>query len=355
MSLGWIKATSNYDRWTQDMRDLMRRADDVYQQCAGAIQHFRAEGNPDACRTFALLDTALAQEVDLFTSLDTLCLAIELDSIAPVRRSSAALRDRPNTQDLDEWWAVAALTALETRILPLKEMIAGKLVSLDLLSPSSAIYPTLKMHIERLYAAVVMLDARQQPLDDLLVCGNLSPLAKTQQMRRRLSIETMHDLLSGMNPNKEAQRVTRRVIQAALDGDAQQLEDSLISLLKGTASTYYDMNAESHYHNFLVARLETYCDGHYRVVSNAADINSRLDIMYCPRLTGMPGFVWELKMAENDSVAALTAAAQTGVDQCKRKQYEYMLEKEGAGPRRLYGIGFNRGKVKVLQVPPASK
>ena len=125
--------------------------------------------------------------------------------------------------------------------------------------------------------------------------------------------------------------------------DASMLTQSINQYLMQTISVY-DTAGEAFYQGLLLG-LCAILNGRYRVLSNRESGLGRFDICLIPLLSGLPGFVFELKATKNaeEKLDALAAKALLQIDM---KQYDAALCSSGITEIIKIGIAF-RGKQAV--------
>ncbi len=117
------------------------------------------------------------------------------------------------------------------------------------------------------------------------------------------------------------------IVEALLACDAPGLQKAIAAFLQESVS-YFDTATEGFFHGLTLGFLAILRD-RFRVDSNAESGDGRFDIALTPRTNQWPGFVVEVKAAQ-DEADDLDALAQAGLDQIDAKDYTTKMRAEFA-------------------------
>ncbi|MBR6910199.1 MAG: PD-(D/E)XK nuclease domain-containing protein, partial [Lachnospiraceae bacterium] len=136
-----------------------------------------------------------------------------------------------------------------------------------------------------------------------------------------------------------------RIGRAIYEKDFEEMEKNISDYLLKTAS-YYDTADEAFYQG-LVLGLCAILNKRYDVLSNRESGLGRFDIQLFPRISGLPGFIFELKIAEN-SKSDLERKATEALKQISDKKYDTELKKRGVKSIIKIGMAFH-GKNAIVK------
>jgi len=149
------------------------------------------------------------------------------------------------------------------------------------------------------------------------------------------------EVLNRTNQNSMAVSIN----QAVFSRDAQKLQSLLEEFMLHSISSLDGAN-EGFYHGMMLG-LCAVLGNRYHVQSNRESGLGRFDIQLTPLVQGIPGFLFEFKHT-NDNSVDLTSLADSALRQIEEKRYDTELRKAGVKSIVKIGIAF-RGKNAVVK------
>ena len=149
------------------------------------------------------------------------------------------------------------------------------------------------------------------------------------------------EVLNRTNQNSMAVSIN----QAVFSRDAQKLQSLLEEFMLHSISSLDGAN-EGFYHGMMLG-LCAVLGNRYHVQSNRESGFGRFDIQLTPLVHGIPGFLFEFKHT-NDNSVDLTSLADSALRQIEEKRYDTELRNAGVGSIVKIGIAF-RGKTAVVR------
>ena len=200
----------------------------------------------------------------------------------------------------------------------------------------SFIYQDIEEHRANLYAL-------------LLTTGYLKCVGRTKE-----DDATWYDLAL---PNRELRSVFRReimkylsyddvnllydLLKAMQEGDTEEFEEDLQTVLRSFVSCHDAAHPESFYHGLMLG-LTVWLEKRYRIQSNKESGYGRFDLAFFPKKENLPGILLEFKAVKDE--ADLSAAADAACQQIEEKAY--LADFQTADVWR-YGIAFCKKQVIV--------
>lgn len=149
------------------------------------------------------------------------------------------------------------------------------------------------------------------------------------------------EILNRTNNNNIAIAVS----QAVFSEDAGKLQEILDKFMLESISSFDGVN-EGFYHGMMLGLCAVLSD-RYNVRSNRESGFGRFDIMLIPKISSMPGFIYEFKYTK-DEKTDLYMLADEALKQIDEKRYETDLIGSGVDNIVKIGIAF-RGKKAVVR------
>lgn len=149
------------------------------------------------------------------------------------------------------------------------------------------------------------------------------------------------EVLNRTNQNSMAVSIN----QAVFSRDAQKLQSLLEEFMLHSISSLDGAN-EGFYHGMMLG-LCAVLGNRYRVQSNRESGFGRFDIQLTPLVQSIPGFLFEFKHT-NDNSVDLTSLADSALRQIEEKRYDTELRNAGVTSIVKIGIAF-RGKNAVVR------
>ena len=134
------------------------------------------------------------------------------------------------------------------------------------------------------------------------------------------------------------------IVGALLDRDPAALKKAIAAFLKESVS-YFDGAAEGFYHGLTLGFLAI-LRRRFRVVSNGESGDGRFDLMLRPVVDGFPGFVIEVKAAD-DKADDLKALADAALRQIDEKDYTAALRADGVADVMKIGLAYFGKRVEL--------
>ena len=166
----------------------------------------------------------------------------------------------------------------------------------------SFIYQDIEEHRANLYAL-------------LLTTGYLKCVGRTKE-----DDATWYDLAL---PNRELRSVFRReimkylsyddvnllydLLKAMQEGDTEEFEEDLQTVLRSFVSCHDAAHPESFYHGLMLG-LTVWLEKRYRIQSNKESGYGRFDLAFFPKKENLPGILLEFKAVKEEELAAAAAA-----------------------------------------------
>ena len=203
----------------------------------------------------------------------------------------------------------------------------------------SFIYQDIEEHRANLYAL-------------LLTTGYLKCVGRTKE-----DDATWYDLAL---PNRELRSVFRReimkylsyddvnllydLLKAMQEGDTEEFEEDLQTVLRSFVSCHDAAHPESFYHGLMLG-LTVWLEKRYRIQSNKESGYGRFDLAFFPKKENLPGILLEFKAVKDE--ADLSAAADAACQQIEEKAYLADFQTAGVADVWRYGIAFCKKQVIV--------
>lgn len=203
----------------------------------------------------------------------------------------------------------------------------------------SFIYQDIEEHRANLYAL-------------LLTTGYLKCVGRTKE-----DDATWYDLAL---PNRELRSVFRReimkylsyddvnllydLLKAMQEGDTEEFEEDLQTVLRSFVSCHDAAHPESFYHGLMLG-LTVWLEKRYRIQSNKESGYGRFDLAFFPKKENLPGILLEFKAVKEEE--ELAAAAEAACQQIEEKAYLAAFQTAGVGDVWRYGVAFCKKQVVV--------
>lgn len=203
----------------------------------------------------------------------------------------------------------------------------------------SFIYQDIEEHRANLYAL-------------LLTTGYLKCVGRTKE-----DDATWYDLAL---PNRELRSVFRReimkylsyddvnllydLLKAMQEGDTEEFEEDLQTVLRSFVSCHDAAHPESFYHGLMLG-LTVWLEKRYRIQSNRESGYGRFDLAFFPKKEDLPGILLEFKAVKEEE--ELAAAAEAACQQIEEKAYLAAFQTAGVGDVWRYGVAFCKKQVVV--------
>lgn len=203
----------------------------------------------------------------------------------------------------------------------------------------SFIYQDIEEHRANLYAL-------------LLTTGYLKCVGRTKE-----DDATWYDLAL---PNRELRSVFRReimkylsyddvnllydLLKAMQEGDTEEFEEDLQTVLRSFVSCHDAAHPESFYHGLMLG-LTVWLEKRYRIQSNKESGYGRFDLAFFPKKENLPGILMEFKAVKEEE--ELEAAAGVACQQIEEKAYLAEFQNAGVGDVWRYGVAFCKKQVVV--------
>lgn len=203
----------------------------------------------------------------------------------------------------------------------------------------SFIYQDIEEHRANLYAL-------------LLTTGYLKCVGRTKE-----DDATWYDLAL---PNRELRSVFRReimkylsyddvnllydLLKAMQEGDTEEFEEDLQTVLRSFVSCHDAAHPESFYHGLMLG-LTVWLNTKYRIRSNRESGYGRFDLALFPNDRQLPGILMEFKSVGDES--KLELAADAACQQMQEREYTSALKEEGIRTIWCYGIAFCKKRVAI--------
>ena len=203
----------------------------------------------------------------------------------------------------------------------------------------SFIYQDIEEHRANLYAL-------------LLTTGYLKCVGRTKE-----DDATWYDLAL---PNRELRSVFRReimkylsyddvnllydLLKAMQEGDTEEFEEDLQTVLRSFVSCHDAAHPESFYHGLMLG-LTVWLEKRYRIQSNKESGYGRFDLAFFPKKENLPGILMEFKAVKEEE--ELEAAAGVACQQIGEKAYLAEFQNADVGDVWRYGIAFCKKQVVV--------
>jgi len=186
----------------------------------------------------------------------------------------------------------------------------------------------------------------------LLTTGYLKCVGRTKE-----DDATWYDLAL---PNRELRSVFRREIMKYLsyddmnilydlltamqEGDTEEFEEDLQTVLRSFVSCHDAAHPESFYHGLMLG-LTVWLEKRYRIQSNRESGYGRFDLAFFPKKENLPGILLEFKAVKDEE--ELAAAADAACQQIEEKAYLAAFQTAGVGDVWRYGVAFCKKQVVV--------
>jgi len=186
----------------------------------------------------------------------------------------------------------------------------------------------------------------------LLTTGYLKCVGRTKE-----DDATWYDLAL---PNRELRSVFRREIMKYLsyddmnilyglltamqEGDTEEFEEDLQTVLRSFVSCHDAAHPESFYHGLMLG-LTVWLEKRYRIQSNRESGYGRFDLAFFPKKEDLPGILLEFKAVKEEE--ELAAAAEAACQQIEEKAYLAAFQTAGVGDVWRYGVAFCKKQVVV--------
>ena len=160
-------------------------------------------------------------------------------------------------------------------------------------------------------------------------------------------------------PNRELRSVFRRELMKYLsyddmnilydfltamqEGDTEEFEEDLQTVLRSFVSCHDAAHPESVYHGFMLG-LTVWLEKRYRIQSNKESGYGRFDLAFFPKKENLPGILLEFKAVKEEELAA---AAEAACQQIEEKAYLADFQTAGVADVWRYGIAFCKKQVIV--------
>lgn len=203
----------------------------------------------------------------------------------------------------------------------------------------SFIYQDIEEHRANLYAL-------------LLTTGYLKCVGRTKE-----DDATWYDLAL---PNRELRSVFRReimkylsyddvnllydLLKAMQEGDTEEFEEDLQTVLRSFVSCHDAAHPESFYHGLMLG-LTVWLEKRYRIQSNKESGYGRFDLAFFPKKENLPGILMEFKAVKEEE--ELEAAAGVACQQIEEKAYLAEFQNADVEDVWRYGIAFCKKQVVV--------
>lgn len=203
----------------------------------------------------------------------------------------------------------------------------------------SFIYQDIEEHRANLYAL-------------LLTTGYLKCVGRTKE-----DDATWYDLAL---PNRELRSVFRReimkylsyddvnllydLLKAMQEGDTEEFEEDLQTVLRSFVSCHDAAHPESFYHGLMLG-LTVWLEKRYRIQSNKESGYGRFDLAFFPKKENLPGILMEFKAVKEEE--ELEAAAGVACQQIGEKAYLAEFQNADVEDVWRYGIAFCKKQVVV--------
>ena len=161
-------------------------------------------------------------------------------------------------------------------------------------------------------------------------------------------------------PNRELRSVFRReimkylsyddvnllydLLKAMQEGDTEEFEEDLQTVLRSFVSCHDAAHPESFYHGLMLG-LTVWLEKRYRIQSNKESGYGRFDLAFFPKKENLPGILLEFKAVKDE--ADLSAAADAACQQIEEKAYLADFQTAGVADVWRYGIAFCKKQVIV--------
>ena len=203
----------------------------------------------------------------------------------------------------------------------------------------SFIYQDIEEHRANLYAL-------------LLTTGYLKCVGRTKE-----DDATWYDLAL---PNRELRSVFRReimrylsyddvnilydLLKAMQEGDTEEFEEDLQTVLRSFVSCHDAAHPESFYHGLMLG-LTVWLEKRYRIQSNRESGYGRFDLAFFPKKENLPGILLEFKAVKDEE--DLSTAADAACQQIEEKAYLADFQTAGVADVWHYGVAFCKKQVVV--------
>lgn len=158
---------------------------------------------------------------------------------------------------------------------------------------------------------------------------------------KEISFIYVNEILNKTNQNGIAVSIQQAIFTMNLDNLQIQLEKFMLQSI-----SYFDGANEGFYHGMMLGLLAI-LSNNYDIRSNREAGLGRFDIMLSPKLSSMPGFIFEFKYT-NDPKCDLDILANEALTQIKDKKYDTGLLTSGINNIIKIGIAFC-GKKAIIK------
>ncbi len=162
---------------------------------------------------------------------------------------------------------------------------------------------------------------------------------------KEIALVYAKEIISRMG-RENAGSIAAAIGQAIFEKDAEKLRSCLEKYLIDTIS-FYDAANESFYQGLMLG-LCAVMNNRYNVRSNRESGLGRFDIQLCPISSGLPGFIFELKVSR-DASENLEGLAKAALGQIGEKRYAAELRSLGVENIITVGIAFRGKEIAVAQ------